>query len=218
MTRAFDESDYLPIAALQHHAYCPRQCALIHIDGLWAENRFTVEGHQLHEAVDSGKSEFRREVRVARGLWIRSTVLGLYGRADVVQFEPGVPPLPVEYKRGRPKRNDADRVQLCAQAMCLEEMLDLEIDDGALFYGKTRRRTEVRFDARLRARVASCLDDVRTLIESGRTLRASYEPRKCDKCSLKHLCLPKGTGPNRSPSRYFARSLGASLARGAVEE
>ena len=207
-----DELNLVPLSALQHYVYCPRQCALIHVDGLWAENRQTVEGRHLHEKADSAERGRRDGLRIARGLWIRSTRLGVIGRADVVEFPVAGLPRPVEYKRGRPKSIDADRVQLCAQALCLEEMGGWTLDEGDLFYGRTRRREVVAFDQALRAKTVDTIAEARAMIESGVTPQAEYEGRKCDPCSLKDLCLPKGTGPTRSPLRYLARSLAASLA------
>ena len=142
----FTESDFLPISALQHLLYCERQCALIHVERLWAENRFTAEGNILHKKAHGGKSTTRPESRTIRALPLRSFELGLCGVADIVQQKPGEPPLPVEYKRGRPKKNDCDRVQLCAQALCLEEMTKQTIPRGELFYGKTRRARGRRDD------------------------------------------------------------------------
>jgi len=206
------EADLLPISAIQHYAYCPRQCALIHLEGLWAENQLTVEGRHLHERADSGESRSRDGLRVARGLWIRSLGLALVGRADVVEFPADGPPRPVEYKRGRPKSIDADRLQLCAQALCLEEMLGRAVPEGDLFYATVRRRETVAFDNALRAKTADAIAGTRAMLHSGTTPRAVYSRGKCDRCSLKNLCLPKGTGPTRSPQRYLARSLGAALA------
>src|SRR4051794_26892766 len=137
---AYADRDFLPISALQHLIFCERQCALIHLERLWVENRFTAEGGVLHRKAHSGRPEKRPAGRTARGVPLRSAELGLFGIADVVQRSPGKPPVPVEYKRGRPKPHDADRVQLCAQALCLEEMLGVRIPDGEIFYGKTRRR------------------------------------------------------------------------------
>lgn len=205
----------MPLSALQHYLYCPRQCALIHVDGLWAENELTVEGRHLHERVDSDHPRTRDGVRIARGLRIRSLHLGIVGRADVVEFASDGPPRPVEYKRGKPKRIDADRVQLCAQGLCLEEMLDTVVPEGDLFYGRTRRRERVQFTPKLRSLTLGAIDAVQDLLQRGVTPRAEYRSYTCDRCSLRGLCLPKGTGPNRSPSRYLARALHASLAHGA---
>src|SRR5438876_1939248 len=150
----FAESDLIPISALQHFVVCPRQCALIHLESVWIENERTAEGRVEHERVDRGGAETRVAVRRAYGVPLRSLRLGLAGRADVVEFHamPGggpEQPFPIEHKRGRPKAGDEDRVQLCAQALCLEEMLRVSVPAGALFYGRTRRRAEVIFDEAL---------------------------------------------------------------------
>jgi CRISPR-associated exonuclease Cas4 len=213
----YAEEQLLPLSALQHYLYCPRQCALIHVDGLWAESRETVEGRHLHESVDSKGHTTRDEVRTARGLRIRSLRHGIVGRSDVVELPAEGPPRPVEYKRGRPKAIDADRVQLCAQALCLEEMLGVEVPEGDLFYGRTRRRERVVLSGDLRAKTLETIASVRALLDEGATPRAEYVACKCDRCSLKDLCLPGGTGPSRSASRYLARALGASLSASAVE-
>ena len=159
----FAEADLLPVSALQHLLFCERRCALIHLEQLWAENVLTVEGKHLHEkAHDPDAAEKRGDVYIARSLALRSLRIGLAGQADVVEFErdeSGVVlpfkagkwrPFPVEYKRGKPKRNHCDEVQLCAQALCLEEMLGANIPAGALFYGEPRRRVDVSFDPLLR--------------------------------------------------------------------
>ncbi|MBL1217346.1 MAG: CRISPR-associated protein Cas4 [Planctomycetes bacterium] len=236
----FPESDLLPISALQHLLFCERQCALIHIEGLWAENRYTVEGRHLHEKAHDPSRDVRRDIRIARGLAIRSFRLGLSGIADVVEFHPdtslsdsgdrrardgpathiapsGLRPFPVEYKRGRPKSHDADRVQLCAQALCLEEMLNVAVTDGALFYGRTRRRKAVKIDEALRSLTDDTARRLHALIASGVTPRTARAP-KCNKCSMLNLCLPDGTGPGRSASRYLQRSLAASASGPASED
>lgn len=214
----FSESDLLPISALQHLLFCPRQCALIHIDRLWAEDRRTIEGRRLHNkahGVDrgprgGGQVETRDGVRIVRALPLRSLRLGLAGVADVVEFPPDGPPLPVEYKRGRPKKTDMDRVQLCAQALCLEETLNLDVPRGALFYGKPRRREIVNFTATMRAQTEATADRLRQLIAAGRTPPAVFE-RKCKRCSLINLCLPEATDGRRSARRYIGRQLTAAL-------
>ena len=151
----YSEDQLLPLSGLQHLLFCERQCALIHIEQIWNENLYTAEGRILHERVDRGGHETRCRVRIEYGLPIRSLSLGLIGKADVVEFhlqKDGIwQPYPVEYKRGRPKKAPWDKVQLCAQAMCLEEMLETQIAEGALFYGKTRRRQRVVFDEALRS-------------------------------------------------------------------
>lgn len=205
-----DDSQLLPISALQHLLFCRRQCALIHIEGLWAENRLTAEGRVLHNRAHDGPAESRSGVRIARGLELKSERLGLYGRSDVVEFhinDTGASqPFPVEYKRGKPKSNDIDRVQLCAQAICLEEMLHTEVPVGAIYYGRTRRRIDVVFDTSLRNVTEQAAGDLHELIASGQTPAAQRQP-KCDSCSLLHLCLPDALRPRATAARYFQQSL-----------
>lgn len=216
------EEDLLPISALQHLLFCERQCALIHVEGLWAENRLTVEGRHLHAKAHEGPHEVRAGVRISRGLPLRSFRLGLIGKADIVEFHreshpPGERAFPVEYKRGRPKRHEADKVQLCAQALCLEEMLETNVPAGALFYGRTHRRTEVRFDNRLRALTETTARRLRALIDSGRTPRAVREP-KCGNCSLLAICLPEAMNPGPSAADYLAEALAETLSSTPKEE
>src|SRR6516165_4839945 len=172
----YAESELIPISALQHFVVCPRQCALIHLEQVWIEDERTAEGRVEHERVDRGGAETRGPVRRAYGVPLRSLRLGLAGKADVVEFHAsadGGPerPFPVEHKRGRPKIGDEDRVQLCAQALCLEEMLGVAVPAGALFYGRTRRRTEVAFDEVLRRRTDAVTVEVRALLAAAVTPR-----------------------------------------------
>lgn len=203
----YPESDYIMLSALQHYMFCPRQCALIHIEQLWAENRYTAEGKVLHERVDSHEKNKTGGVRSVRTLPIRSSRFGLSGQADVVEFHADGTVLPVEYKRGRPKKDQCDEVQLCAQALCLEEMLNVEITQGALFYGQKRRRKTVDFDSSLRERTISTAQKVHELINQQKTPSAIYSP-KCDQCSLLHLCLPRSCEKQRSVRRYLAAMIG----------
>ncbi len=215
----YSEEDLLPISALQHLLFCERQCALIHIERLWAENRLTVEGRALHEKAHSTQRETRAGVRIARSPALRSLRLGLFGVADVVELREGPtgdrrdPPqagltvYPVEYKRGRPKRHDADRVQLCAQALCLEEMLGIPVVDGALFYGRTRHREQVTFDAHLRQLTESAANRLHAVVERGMTPLAAYSRQRCDRCSLLNLCLPRVTGSRRSATKYLRSAI-----------
>jgi len=198
---AGQEVDLLPISALQHFAYCPRQFALIHIEQTWEENRFTAEGRLLHERVDAGAAETRGDLHIARSLRLVSHTMGLTGVADVVEFHRGDDgvvlqgddghwrPRPVEYKRGRSKADDWDRLQLCAQALCLEEMLDFPVPEGAIFYGKPRRRERVIIDKTLRDKTRSLVRQMHALWLSGRTPPAEPGP-KCNHCSLRDRCLP----------------------------
>lgn len=190
----YAESDLIPISALQHFIVCPRQCALIHLEAVWIENERTAEGRVEHERVDRGGAETRAGVRRAYGVPVRSLRLGLVGRADVVEFH-AVPgggpeqPFPIEHKRGRPKRGDEDRVQLCAQALCLEEMLGVSVPAGALFYGQSRRRMDVAFDHTLRRRTEAVAAEVRALFDAGATpLPPAVAP--CKSCSLFSACQP----------------------------
>ena len=160
---AVSEDELIPISALQHMLYCPRRCALIHIERQWAENRFTAEGNLLHQRADAGGHESRRGVRIARSVAVRSLQLGVFGIADVVEVRDEGALYPVEYKRGRPKGHRADQVQLCAQALCLEEMLGGPVPEGALFYGRSRRRRVVVFDSDLRALTERVAADTREL-------------------------------------------------------
>jgi CRISPR-associated exonuclease Cas4 len=211
----YSERDFLPISALQHLVFCERQCALIHLERQWMENRFTAEGGVLHRRAHAGRRDTRPAGRTARAVPLRSAELGLYGVADVVQRRAGEPPLPVEYKRGRPKSHDADRVQLCAQALCLEEMFGVPVPAGEIFYGTTRRRLRVEFDDALRARTRSAVARLRELIVSGRTVPAEPGP-KCRHCSLKDICLPKlaERGRARPASHYIRRAVAESLRDG----
>lgn len=192
----------MQLSGLQHFAFCRRQWALIHLEGLWAENVRTVSGEQMHErAHDAGQSELRGDVLTVRGMPVRSRALGLSGACDVVEFHrdpAGVPlcgrkgtfiPYPVEYKRGETKAEDCDRLQLCAQAMCLEEMLAVPVPEGALYYGQARRRETVPLDAALRAQVRALTGEMHA------DMRRRYTPKPkrtkaCNACSLKDMCLP----------------------------
>jgi len=206
----YTEDDLLPLSALQHLLFCERQCALIHIEQLWSENLFTAQGRIMHERVDGGGRESRGKVRLAYALALRSFRLGLVGKADVVEFHQDDAghwqPFPVEHKRGRPKKEDWDKVQLCAQAVCLEEMLNCAIPAGAIFYGKTRRRQEVAFDEALRGEVADASVRLHALIAGGVTPPPVRDGR-CDSCSLFDLCLPDGVSADHSALVYLAREL-----------
>lgn len=217
--KVYTEDDLIMISALQHFVFCPRQCALIHIEQAWAENRLTAEGRIMHERVHEGTDESRGDIRITRGLPLRSLRLGIVGVADVVEFhrlarapEPGVQqtgkgdcwlPFPIEYKRGKPKPDHCDAVQLCAQAISLEEMLGVEVPAGALFYGATRRRLDVSFTGELRMEVEEAAAGAHRLLESGQTPKAVYSKR-CENCSLLADCLPKAVARGKSINRYLA--------------
>lgn len=212
----FTEDELIPLSALQHLLFCERQCALIHIEQAWAENRFTAEGRIMHERVDETGRESRGRVRTVNGLLLRSLRFGLSGKADAVEFHREGEdasgsasiwrPFPVEYKRGKPKQNDCDLVQLCAQALCLEEMLGVAVPEGALYYGKPRRRLAVVFDDALREKTKEAARRLHELISSGRTPQARYE-KKCESCSMLSVCMPKVTGSRRSVQGYMAKAL-----------
>lgn len=214
------EDELIPLSGLQHVVFCERQFALMYVERVWADNLFTVEGRELHEQVDGGDAEARGDVRIARAVPLRSLSYGLTGRSDVVEFRreeggarvPGLTghwrPYPIEYKRGKPKLHRADEVQLCAQALCLEEMLGTEVPRGALFYGRIRRRTEVVFDSDLRELVVHAAARARALLERRETPTARREP-KCAQCSLLDLCKPDA-GRCRA-SRYLVRGLAEAL-------
>lgn len=205
-----DDQDAIPISALQHYLYCPRQCALIHIERMWAENRQTAEGRLLHERADKPQIERRHGVRTITAMPLASTELGITGVADVVEFrcdDSGEHPSPVEYKRGRPKAHRADEVQLCAQALCLETMFGCSVDEGALFYGQTRRRKVVRFDDELRKLTLDTIRATRNMIRSGQTPLAEYEAKRCDACSLIDLCQPKLLGRGRTVQAWLHRQI-----------
>ena len=199
---AFDHDDALQLSGLQHFLFCRRQWALIHIEQQWAENYRTVDGELMHEkAHDRNSSESRGNLYIVRGMRIFSKTLGLSGECDVVEFhqrENGISipgknglwhPYPVEYKHGEPKAGNCDSAQLCAQAMCLEEMLCCEIPEGALFYGEIRRRQTVPFTQELREQVRRAAEEMHGLYRRGYTPKV--KPTKaCSACSLKELCLP----------------------------
>lgn len=206
----FTEDDLLPLSALQHLVFCSRQCALIHLEGIWDENVLTVEGHGLHERTHQAGTERRGEIRIARGVRLRSLRLGLSGKADVVEFHPlpdsRLRPFPVEYKHGRPKAIQCDEVQLCAQALCLEEMLGHSIPAGALFYGQTRRRQDVAFDDPLRQVTEEAARRLHELFASRQTPPPEYGP-KCENCSLQDQCLPQTIHRKRPVESWLDRQL-----------
>ena len=236
----YTEDDLLPISALQHLAFCERQCALIHVEGQWEQNRLTVEGGHLHDRAHEPDVEMRGDVRLCRGLNLHCFRLGLVGQADMVEFhrvEPGsevepfaaVPPgvilvglsgrwqpYPVEYKRGKPKPDICDEVQLCAQALCLEEMLQTSVPWGALYYGQPHRRQEIALDASLRAETERLAVRLREMVMDGETPPAYYE-KKCRNCSLLDVCMPERADGRHSARRYLATALREALAEGGGE-
>ena len=201
-----NRSDDIPLSALQHWLFCPRQYALIHIERLWAENLFTAEGKVLHERADSGRAETRPGIRILRSVELRSDRFGLHGVADVVELLDGRP-CPVEYKRGRPKTHRADEVQLCAQALCLEEMFGCDVSEGALYYGMTRRRLLVPMDDDLRALTRQAISDIRACRDAGTVPKPDYSASRCNSCSLIEQCRPRQIAANRDVSRWLSRMI-----------
>ena len=218
---SWPEEDWLQLSGLQHFAFCRRQWALIHIENQWAENLRTVDGGLVHERVhDQAFRESRGDCVTVRGLAVHSAELGVSGQCDAVEFRrvpSGVPlkgreglwlPYPVEYKRGKPKEHDADELQLCAQAMCLEEMLCCDVTEGALYYAQTRHRAVVPLTPELRGRVRESLGEMHELYRRRHTPKV--KPSKaCNACSLKDLCLPRLMG-RRSVADYLAAAMEGS--------
>jgi CRISPR-associated exonuclease Cas4 len=207
------DGDPIPISALQHAVYCMRQAALIHIERLWEENRLTAEGRVLHDvAHEPGDRKGRRGVRRVTALPIACRRLNIAGVADLVEFraaDGGETAFPVEYKRGKPKLHRADEVQLCAQALCLEEMTGRAVPEGALFYGETKRRLVVPFDAELRRLTEETAISFGALVAEGRTPPPVWRANRCRACSLIELCRPKAMG--KSALAYRSRALATAL-------
>jgi CRISPR-associated exonuclease Cas4 len=210
-THCFTEDQLLPLSALQHWLYCPRQCGLIHLEQVWAENKFTAEGQVMHHKAHEGADESKGGVRITRSLSVRSFVVGISGQCDIVEFHADGRVLPVEYKRGKPKSHRADEVQLCAQAMCLEEMLGVAISGGCLFYGENRRRSAVVFDADLRQLVTETSAALHAMIASRQTPLAEYLASRCDACSLIELCQPKAMRFKRGVQAWFDSHLKSQI-------
>ncbi|MDF3856372.1 CRISPR-associated protein Cas4 [Paracoccus pantotrophus] len=197
----------IPLSALQHAVYCLRQAALIHLERLWAENRFTAEGDVLHAVADKGGHRKSRGVRRVKALPLACHRLNLTGTADLVEFLPGPDgetAFPIEYKRGKPKMHRADEVQLCAQALCLEEMTRRPVPQGALFYGQTKRRVSVPFDADLRALTESTAAELAAVLASRRTPSPTPHRSRCRACSLLDLCRPEAI---RRPVRQWRERM-----------
>lgn len=212
----YSEDDLIPISALQHILFCERQFALIHLEQLWQDNVFTAEGKVLHERVDSEGHESRKLFRQEYGMPIRSLEYGLIGIADLVELylnpAGGVAEaIPVEFKRGKDKENDCDRVQLYAQALCLEEMLGVSVASGSFYYLGAHRRTSCEFSSQLRTSTLKAIDHARQILSSGVTPQSIYEKTKCDRCSLVDLCMPDSTGVDGKRVENFIQSELAAL-------
>lgn len=205
-----NKTTVVPLSALQHYLYCPRQCALIHVERLWADNFATAQGNVLHEKAHSAKDEYRNKIKIIRSLPVWSEIHKLTGICDVVELFPDQSIIPIEYKRGRPKAHKADEIQLCAQAICLEENFKKSqgsIDKGYLFYGKLKRRSEIILDDSLRALTLKTANQVRKLIDSEITPSATYQPKLCNRCSLINLCEPKSMRLKRGTKEWFQSQI-----------
>jgi CRISPR-associated exonuclease Cas4 len=220
----YREEEFLPISALQHFVFCERQWALIYLEQLWVENILTAQGRVMHERVHEHDREVRDGIIITRGLPLKSLRLGITGKADVVEFvamsvedgRKGIPigehpglwkPVPIEYKYGKPKVDRSDEVQLCAQALCIEEMLGVSVTEGAIYYGRPRRRYSVSFDEPLRAATEEVVLRLHYLTREVCTPAAVYRRQKCNSCSLYEYCLPKATGGGKSVSKYLQQVL-----------
>lgn len=215
----YAEDEYIQLSALQHYLFCPRQCALAYMEMIWSDNILTAEGKLMHEQVHGGKFEKRGSVIKTRGLWIASAHLGLSGQTDLVEFHktensdnsvrlPGYSGywqvFPVEFKRGKPKTDHSDEVQLCAQAICLEEMLNTKINEGAIFYGNNKRRHSVAFNQSLRILTEERTKNIHNMFKTEITPAAEYS-KKCKSCSLYEKCLPEKYGGNNKVKRYIEK-------------
>ena len=204
----YTEDDLVQISALQHALFCERQYALIHLEQVWEENRFTVEGRVLHERVDAEHHESRRLFKQEYGMAVRSLRYGLIGKCDLVEIwynNDGIAEkvIPVEFKRGKKKSDDTDRVQLCAQVLCLEEMFNVKIDTGQFYYLQEHRRSNEVIDTPVREKTAALIERIMMIRETGKTSAAKYEKRKCDNCSMMDLCMPKSAGAGRKQVSKF---------------
>jgi CRISPR-associated exonuclease Cas4 len=207
----FDEEDLIPISALQHVLFCERQYALIHLEQLWEENFFTAEGRVLHERVDAERHESRKTFRQEYGMAVRSLSLGLIGKCDLVELwyseDAALKRVsPVEFKRGKEKADDTDRVQLCAQAICLEEMFGIPVETGQFYYFQEHRRISEAFDEELLSHTKTVIERARDLWKSGRTPAAEYEKHKCGRCSIVDICMPKNTGRGSKNVERFVQN------------
>ncbi len=198
----------VPISALEHHLYCPRQCALIHVEGLWFDNEHTARGNVGHQRADHGGDRTERAKRVLRAVPLWSEVLGLSGRADAIEISAGGIPAPVEYKIGT-RHGGAAHVQLCAEALCLEEMTGLAVPEGFIWLAGPRRRLRVTIDEVLRNATTTAIAEVRTWLEAG-TLPAPVNDRRCGQCQLLEFCLPELVARPEAVRRYVREVLGCA--------
>jgi len=199
----WDDSDIVLVSALEHYSYCPRQCALIHVEQTFTENLYTLKGRSVHELVDTAGAETEGGVRIERALPIWSIELGLIGKADIVEFYDNVP-YPVEYKHGPRRKHLHDDLQLCAQAVCLEEMTGQKVDKGAIFHHSSRRRREVTINIHLREQLKKSINLIRQLQHSN-SLPYPVNDERCRECSVRDSCLPEIS--NRQRLRKLLREL-----------
>ena len=199
-----DLSVPVPISVLEHYAYCPRQCALIHVEQAWDENLYTMRGRDVHERVDEISGHELAGVRFERALPIWCRRLNLTGKADLVEFHDGVP-YPVEYKSGRQRKGNPETLQLCAQALCLEEMFDVPVEKGALYWHGSRERREIIFTDAMRRQVEEVTSQVSEMLEK-RIMPPPVNDKRCEGCSLKESCLPAVVA-DKGRSRRAAREL-----------
>lgn len=188
---AWNEDDWIPISALQHYSYCPRQCALIHMEQVFAENAHTLRGRAVHETVDIPARNDESGVRIERALPLMSERLGLVGKADVVEFDRNGTPYPIEYKHGRKRQRVHDDLQVGAQAICLEEMTGKPVPLGAIFHHSSRRRREVVVGDSLRKAVEVATNEVRAMLARGVMPAPTEDKQRCPECSLRGICQPE---------------------------
>lgn len=200
----YNEDELLPISALQHLIFCPRRAALIYLEGVWSDNEFTVDGIQQHETVHAEGARSQKGIREIRTLPLRSLKLGLVGIADVVEIGElagHMTVFPVEHKRGRLRHERGYEVQLCAQALCLEELLEVPVHAGALFFWETRRRLTIDLDQELREETEVAAVELHRLL-SGDATPPAVPGRRCSKCSLVELCIPRVSSRRRKAADY----------------
>jgi len=193
------ESEPVMISALNQYVFCPRRCALMHVEGIWSDNEHTTIGALLHDHTDAPGYETDGDVTVLRALPLFSSQHGLVGKADIVEMRAGIP-VPVEYKKGKRRRFDNDDIQLCAQALCLEEMFGVAVTEGSIYHAASKRRRQVVLDDKLRCETQQTIEAVRRLLAEERVPPAVLKPR-CDGCSLRAVCLPELTGAKASRPR-----------------
>ena len=202
----YAEEDFLQLSALQHFVFCQRQCALLHIEQIWSENIFTAEGRIMHDKVHEEQFESRPGIRIERAMPLRSVSLGINGKADVIEFHKQRDgswfPFPVEYKRGKPKQDNCDKVQLCAQAICLEEMMKTRVPSGSIYYGKTKHRFDVEFSEELRRETLETVEKVHEFLKKGITPKPEYS-KQCESCSVISSCLPKAMYHHQTVRDYI---------------